>query len=311
MKARAGLAAAVVLGGGAIGAVAVAANGHNASTTAQSAGYSADSGHTLSMGTAVSSALTAMQVGQQSRALTTLSHMTSMRTFGQAQVHHTTFAAQRGVVELASKHFVLVKSANGSQHLWWLSGTKVVNATVSTTSMTAMTGSTSAATTATTTGNMTPAATTVAGSTAAASSMAAPAAKPTTLTINTGTSTITITITSNAATVSAPATTPATTASTTSMTAATGAFASGPVRTTTQAAFTNSKGLKRGDLVLITGVKEHGFLIAKLVLFAAPTTTTTPTATPTASVAPTTGTATPATAPASGTTSSSFSGAHS
>jgi hypothetical protein len=60
-------------------------------------------------------------------------------------------------------------------------------------------------------------------------------------------------------------------------------------------------------MVFVAGFREHGFLIAKLVLFAAPATTTTPTATPTS-----TATTTP-TAPATVTPTSSaaFSNTHS
>jgi hypothetical protein len=49
-------------------------------------------------------------------------------------------------------------------------------------------------------------------------------------------------------------------------------------------------GIQRGDLVFVEGVRVHGFLIAKLVLFAAPTTVTptpTPSVTSTTTVTPT------------------------
>jgi hypothetical protein len=60
-------------------------------------------------------------------------------------------------------------------------------------------------------------------------------------------------------------------------------MAGGPMVTARQTAFTPSKGLARGDMVLVAGFRVHGFLIAKLVLFAPPATkTVTPTATPTA-----------------------------
>ena len=50
-------------------------------------------------------------------------------------------------------------------------------------------------------------------------------------------------------------------------------------------------GVARGDLVFVVGVRSHGALIAKLVLFAAPATanpapTVTPTVTTTAPAAP-------------------------
>ncbi|HEX6451875.1 MAG TPA: hypothetical protein VF060_20730 [Trebonia sp.] len=308
LKARLGIATAVLVGGGAIGVAAVAASNHGTTTKTQSAGYTLNFRHTVPMGTALSSALSSLQSSHQGRALTELAQMQSMRNFAQTRHHHATLAAQRGVVELASKHFLLVKSANGSLHLWWLAGTKVINVTSSTTGMTAMTGNNSAASAAMTTGNMTPATVTMAGSISAANSMAASAVKPTTVTVSSGNATITITITSSSATVSAPATTPATTTNTAS-TSATGAVASGPTVLARQRAFSQSKGVARGDMVFVAGFREHGFLIAKLVLFAAQgtTTTATPTATP-----PSTATMTP-TAPATvaPTSTATFSNTHS
>lgn len=299
LKARLGIATAVLVGGGAIGVAAVAASSHGSTTNTQSAGYTLNFRHTVPMGTALSSALSSLQNGHQSTAFNSLARMTPLTSFSQTWHHHTMFAAQRGVVELATKHFLLVKSANGALHLWWLAGTKVFNVSSSSTGMSAMTGNNGAASTAMATGNMTPATVTMAGSTAAASSMAAPAAKPTTVTVSTGTTTIVITIASSSATVTSPTTTPATTTST-SMTSGAGAMATGSMVKSWQPTFMASKGVKRGDLVLVTGVREHGFLIAKLVLFAPPATTT---------VTPPTTPATP-TAPASATPSSSaaFSG---
>ena len=285
LKARLGIATAVLVGGGAIGVAAVAASGHGTTTGTQSAGYTTNFRHTVPLGSALSSALSSLQAGHQGKVLTTLASMAPAQNFAQVHRHHTTLAVQRGVVELASKHFLLVKSANGALHLWWLAGTKTVNASSNTTALTALTGSNSAASAATS-GNMTQATVTMAGSTGAASTMAAPAAKPTTVTVSSGNSTITITITSSSAMVSAPATTPATTTST-AATSAAGAAASGPTVMAKQPAFTQSKGVARGDLALVTGIREHGFLIAKLVAFAPPTkaTTTPTTVTPTASTA--------------------------
>ncbi len=58
--------------------------------------------------------------------------------------------------------------------------------------------------------------------------------------------------------------------------------------TATQSTFTNMQGVARGDLVFVAGFRTHGYLVAKLVLFAAPTTVTpTPTVTPTVTVTPT------------------------
>ena len=197
MKARLGIATAVLVGGGAIGVAAVAAANHGtAATTAQSAGFTLNFHHTISEQQALSSALSTWGQSQQ-KSMTTLAEMAPMRTFNQFWSHRTEFAAQRGVVVLATKKFLLVKSADRQLHLWWLNGaTKVRNVGASATGMAAMTGNDAAATAAMKTNNMAPAAVTMAGSTSAVSQMAAPVSKPTTITVDTGNQVITITITS-------------------------------------------------------------------------------------------------------------------
>lgn len=289
-RARLGIAAAVLVGGGAIG-VAVASSGHGVATTAASAGYTLNFHHTVSEGTALSSALSSLD-SNQGKALTELASMKPL-TYNQTMHGRTEFAAQRGVVELATKQFLLVQSPHGGGlHLWWLDHTKTVNATSSLTGMTALTGSNSAATAAMTTGNMVPTVTTMAGSTSTASTMAAPAAAPVTVTVSSGSATITITISSSSAKVSTPTTTPATTAGSSTTSASSRTSATGPMLTSHQSAFTKTNGIARGDMVFVAGVREHGYLVARLALFAPPATTTTatPTASPTASA---TSTATP------------------
>jgi hypothetical protein len=274
MKARLGIAAAVVLGGGAIGTVAVATNDLSSITGAQSAGYAVNFQHRVSVPTALSTALNDWSWSQQ-RSMSTLANMASMKSFVTARRGHTMFAAQRGVVVLATKHFLLVKSVNGSLHLWLINGaTKVKNVAGSATGMTALTGSSSAARTAVTTGNMTPAGQAMAG-TSTVTAMNNPATKPTTVTVavaGTG-ETITITITPSTATVM-PSTQTAAQQSGTSMTG------------TTQQTFATTNHVARGDLVLVAGVEQHGELRAQLVLFAAPAKapTPTPSATATATV---------------------------
>ena len=309
MKARLGVATAVLVGGSAIGVAAVAAASHGpATTTAQSAGFTLNFHHTISEQTALSTAFDFWGRSQQ-RSLTTLAEMTPMRTFSQVWRHHTEFAVQRGIVVLATKKFLLVKSANGSLHLWWLNGgTKFENVSNTATGMAAMTGSTTAAKAAMVTNTMVPAATVMAGSTAVVNQMAAPVAKPTTITVSTGTLTITITITSATATVTTPTTTTATVAptatpttsvtptptatptlfATPTPTATPTLFATPtPTATATQPTFTATRGVMRSDLVFVAGFRIHGFLIAKLVLFAAPTNVTpVPTVSPTVTVTP-------------------------
>jgi len=322
MKARIGIATAVLVGGSAVGVAAVAAASHGPATTtsATSAGFALNFHHRISEQAALASALNTWGSSHQ-QSFTTLAQMQSMRTFTQVWHHRTQFAAQRGIVVLATRHFLLVKSANGALHLWWLNGaTKFANVGNTAMGMTAMTGSTTVAQAAMVANNMQPAAVTMAGSTAVVNQMAAPVAKPTTVTVSTGNVTITITITSTTATVTQPVTTPTvvatptatptvtpTVAATPTATATVSATPTAkptvtptatptlvpvptPTMTATQSTFTATRGIQRGDLVFVAGVRVHGFLIAKLVLFAAPTTVTptpTPTVTPTVTVTPT------------------------
>jgi hypothetical protein len=160
MRARLAVASAVLAGGAAIGVVAVAASSHPAPSAAQSAGYTLNFGHEISEGTALSTALSDWTTSPQ-KSLSTLAEMAPLKNFATARHGKTVFAAQRGVVVLATKHWLLVKSANGSLHLWLVNGaTRVKDVAGSVAGMTAMTSSKSAATAATSQGNTAPAAAT-------------------------------------------------------------------------------------------------------------------------------------------------------
>jgi hypothetical protein len=276
VKARLAIAATVLVGGGAAGVVVVAGNHSDtaAATTAESAGYTRSFHHTISEQLALTEALLGWSTSP-SRSLTELADMTPMRTFSQMEYHHSTFAVQRGIVLLATKKFLVVKSANGAIHLWWLSGaTRVKDVDSSASGMAAMTGSYPATNTAMVTGNMIPTENVVAGSTNVVTQLTTPVAKPTTITINTGGEVITITVASSTAAVTQPVTTqPVTTQ---------------PVTTRTwQSAWRTMDGVQRGDLVLVAGTRTHGKLKAELVLFAAPRTSMPrPSASPTATVFP-------------------------
>jgi len=319
MKARIGIATAVLVGGSAVGVAAVAAASHNGpatTTTAKSEGFALNFHHRISEQVALASALNTWGASHQ-QSFTTLAQMQSMRTFTQVWHHRTQFAAQRGIVVLATRHFLLVKSANGALHLWWLNGaTKFANVGNTAMGMTAMTGSTTVAQAAMVANNMQPAAVTMAGSTAVVNQMAAPVAKPTTVTVSTGNVTITITITSTTPTVAATPTATATVSATptakptvTPTATPTLVPVPTPTMTATQSTFTATRGIQRGDLVFVAGVRVHGFLIAKLVLFAAPTTVTpTPTPTVTSTVI---GTPTAVPSGVQPTSTSSFTGAKS
>jgi len=307
MKARLSIAAAVLVGGGAIGAVAVAASNHSAPTAAASAGYSWDNSwwsnsHQLSVSNALNTALT---TNWRPTALVALQHMAPMRNFVTVQRGHTTLAAQRGVVVLANKHFLLVRSANGALHLWLLSGaTKVTNVVTNSAGLGAMTGVTPTApvVTAAQQGNITPVTQTMLGTTTqAVAAMTAPAVKPVTITVSVpGTNeVITISIAQSTATVTPSG----------QMAAVTTGV---PMTTTVQPVMmTANAHIARGDLVFVAGVVKHHQLVAQLVLFKAPAAMVTPTPTatiPTGTVTPTTG-VTPTT-PVVTATPSQVSGTH-
>jgi hypothetical protein len=354
MKARAGIATAVLVGGGAIGVAAIAANSHgSATTTTQNDAFSAlNFHHHISEQAALSSAFSTWGRSHQ-RSLTTLAQMDPLRTFAMAWHRHTQYAAQRGVVEavgaVGKQQFLLVKSSNGRQELWWTTGGTVFqNVAANPTGLTAMTGNTSTAK-AMANNNVTPAVATMAGSTTMVNQMAAPVVKPIKITINTGTQVITIIIRGSTASVTTPTATPTATAtvtatptatmtatptatatmtatatptatatSTVTATATPTATATSTVMATATPTMTATQptttAIARGDLAFIAGVRQHGRLIAKLVLFSAPATVTptptgTVTATSTVTATPTATATTPTMAPTSTTTSApTFSG---
>jgi hypothetical protein len=321
LKARLVIAAAVLGGGGAIGAVAVATGSHSAPPPTQSGKAQSGNGYTMnfqppiSQQQALSSALSTWATSQQA-SLATLAGMAPVRTSATVRMGHTTFAAQRGVVALATKHWLLVKSANGSLHLWLLNArTQVKDVAGSAMGLAALTGNTAAARAAMN-HNMAPAAAVMAGTANVAAMNATP--RPVTFTVSVaGTNvTLTITVTPTTATVK-----PATMAAARTMAAQTGtAMTMAPAR---QPVFAAAKHIARGDLVFVTGVVRNHFLWAQLVLFAAPKAVTpaptpTVTATATPSMMPTgtptgmpTATKTPTAPATSASAPPTFSGPHS
>jgi hypothetical protein len=303
MKARIGLAGAVLVGGGAAG-VAVAASHGPATTNASEAGYIMGIRHNMPASQALSGALSTWGRTNAShqRALLMLAQMNPMRNFNQVwgprhtRFAHTQFAAQRGTVTatgtVMGKQFVVVRSANGQQKIWWLSGnTAVVNAASSANAMAALTGTNTPAAAAVN-GNTTPAVNQVAGSTTVAAKAAAGAFSFTgTFTINGQTFTITISATTGTGTVTPTTMAPTGTVAPTTM-APTGTvsasapatgmatgMATGTVMPTSTATMPVAvTAVAKGQVVLITGVRSHGQLSAQLVvvLQAAPTVTPTP-----------------------------------
>jgi len=247
MKARLGIATAVLVGGGAVGVAALAAaNQGPATTAADSAAYSFS--HTLSMQQALTSAFSTMSWSQQ-RTLTTLGHMAPLRTFSQFTWHRTTLAAQRGVVLAVTKKFLVVKSAHGKPQVWWLRGAKLITIStgtqVITITISAVNGAPMASVSPSTSGSASP------STMGSASPSVMGSASP---------SVMGSVMPSQAMTVT-------------------------PTPTTTMAA--NTK-IAAGDFVFVAGVKVHGSLIARLVLFSATNTVNpAPSASTSTSVAPT------------------------
>ena len=254
VKTRVGIATAVLVGGAVAAGAALAAN-HGAATTATSAAFSSHAG---TEGTVLSSAMTNWNGARQS-SFAQLSRLTQARQFSQVRHNGKTLAIQRGIVVLATKKFLILRSSNGSLHLWLLSGkTRFQNVSNSMAGMKALTASTGAARQAMGSGNMTPATSLLAGnpSTAAALLTPAPAAQTVTVQVANTTLTVTVTVTRSMATVHQTATMPQ---------------AAMPARspvTFTQNAWHATHALARGDLALVVGTRSHRTLHAQLVLFA-------------------------------------------
>ena len=139
VKTRVGIATAVLVGG-AVAAAAVLTS-HGAATAATSAAYASRYGNE---GTTISSALGSWSWSRQS-SYSDLAQLTQARQFSQTTHQGKTLAVQRGIVVLATKKFLILQSANGSLHLWLLSGnTKIQNVSSTTAGTQALTANTSA-----------------------------------------------------------------------------------------------------------------------------------------------------------------------
>ena len=254
LKTRAGIATAVVLSGGAIAGVAMAAGSHPTGIAAAPAAHTARFGNEGAMLATALSDWNSSSQGTYSQ----LSQMTSMRGFSQASHQGKTLDIQRGIVVLATKQFIILQSANGSLHLWLVSaGTKFQNVSTSTAGTAALTANTSATQQAMQSGDMVPATTLLAGSpiTAAAMLTPAPAAQTVTVEVANTDLTVTVTVTRSTAMVSQTATMP------------TNAMPAAMMSTSTMNAWQATDSVARGDLAVIVGSRSHWLLHAQLVLF--------------------------------------------
>jgi hypothetical protein len=259
-------------------AVALIAASHGPTLAAQPASFNAGVGHHSrsvnewglmnsaandSGGLAESSLMQLASVNQQ--------------TFSQTTKHGRTLDMQRGVAVFASKHFLILRSKNGSLHLWVLSrATKFVNASTTTASPSASASpspspspsstspsSTSASSTSATTpaaDDTNPLVSLFEGDGTAGQSMMTPSAQPESATVQVpGTDlTVTVTITENTANVAQTGTMPAT-----------GSSVADPATMTESAWMTagSKTDLTRGDLVMVVGTRSHGLLHADIVLY--------------------------------------------
>lgn len=241
LKAKVGIATAVIVGGGAIGVAVVAAGSSHSPSTAASAGYTTSTSSAALLDEALIS-------GSSFTSDKLLAKLVSVKDFAQFKVHGADVDIQRGIVVLVTKKFAIVESKNGSLHLWWLSaGTKFDNVAASSTGTAALTASTSAASSAMA-GNMTAAVDTVTTTTTATQL----------LTPTTTTKTVTVSIAGTGTTVEVVVT--KTTAEVVTKTTTTTTKVVEPVTTAVES-------LKRGDLTLILGLREDGNLHAAKVLF--------------------------------------------
>ena len=253
VKARVGIATAV-LAGGAVTAAAVLAGNHGAASVATSAAFSS---RFSNEGAALNSALSNWGSSRQ-MSYSALAGLTQASQFSQTMHQGRMLAVQRGIVVLATPNFLILQSANGTLHLWLLSGmTKFQNVSTTTAGTQALTANTSATQQAMMSGNMIPATTLLAGSPTTAASLLTPTAAPQTVTVQVANTnlTVTVTVARSMATVSQTATTPLNAMPTWN-----------PV-TFTQNAWQATNALARGDLALVVGTRSHWTLKAQLVLF--------------------------------------------
>jgi hypothetical protein len=253
VKTRVGIATALLVGG-AVAAGAVVASSHGVASTATSAAYS--SGYS-SEGTLLNSAMNDWSWSSQS-SYSQLARLTQARTFSQTWDKGKMLAVQRGIVVLVTHKFLILRSANGSLHLWLLSGqTKIKNVSSTRAGMQALTADTDATQQAMDSGNMIPATTMLAGSPTTAAALLTPTTAPQTVTVQVANTslTVTVTVTRSTATVYQTATT-----------SLTGLPRWSRVRFT-QDAWMPVNHLARGDLALVVGTRSHWTLKAQLILF--------------------------------------------
>jgi hypothetical protein len=240
LTARLGMATAVVVGGGAIGAVAVATASYSSAPAATSAGYSTRY-YASSQEDFLSAGLSDYS-WSVSRAFTAFAHLTN--TGRETDMRHgsSTLASERGTVVLATSKFVVLRAANGQFNVWFLSGrTRVANVASSMTGTTALSGNSWAASQAMN-GQMAPVTSLLTGNMTTAQKVLGPTARTVSVDIAGTGITVSVTVTASTATVQQGST------------------------WWHQSAMTTSKGLTRGDLVFVAGSRSSHKLQATVIL---------------------------------------------
>ena len=266
LKTRAGLVTAVLacaaIAGASMAIAAATASGHTAAMAVSPAAFSARSG---GEGAVLNSALGNWNSARQS-AYSELASLTQVQGYSQTKHQGKTLDIQRGVVVLATSNYLILQSANGSLHLWLLSGATQVQDVAGVTAGTmALTASSTATQQAMASGNMIPATTLMAGSPVTAAAMLTPTPVPQTFSVHVANTSLTVTVivTRATAAVSQTATTPAT-------------GAPAPAQTTfTQYAWLPTDSIARGELAVVVGTRSNWMLHAQLVLFTPLSTMTT------------------------------------
>ncbi|MGH3252819.1 MAG: hypothetical protein ACRDOI_42300 [Trebonia sp.] len=138
MRVRLAVAAAVLVGGGAAGVVAISAN--HGTVNAQSSAYNTSYNHTYTESQAMSKAMNWWSRSPQT-SLSMITQMVPIRTVSTSSWHNHTLAVQRGTVVAKDPGVFVVKSTSGQFELWHFNnGTKFLNIGGNKTGWNAMSG---------------------------------------------------------------------------------------------------------------------------------------------------------------------------
>lgn len=140
VRVRLAVAAAVLVGGGAAGVVAVSASHGSVANTADSTGYSTSSTQPTSWIQGMSWSMNNWNTAQ-TQSLVVITKTVTVKTITTTTWHNKSFASQRGTVVATAPNEFVVQSTNGTFGVWHFnSGAKFVNVGNSKTGWNAMSG---------------------------------------------------------------------------------------------------------------------------------------------------------------------------